>query len=136
MSIDNINKLGQTLNNVKIDVQPQNALDLPTGLTDTTQLLPDIGSVTPLASNHMSDNGHRTPGDEILISLQRVSDAQGNNISNINNTLVQMNATDSITIADTLKLQKLLIDYQITQDLISKGADKISQGTQTLFRNQ
>lgn len=78
----------------------------------------------------------RAPGDEILLSIQRISDSQGSSAKNMNDTLKQMVEKDEITVQDTLKLQQMLIEYQLTQELMAKSADKVSQGAQTLFRNQ
>ncbi|MDR0647568.1 MAG: hypothetical protein LBF43_04010 [Puniceicoccales bacterium] len=118
-----------------LDIRPDNPvvtnLDIPETPLDALNNLPPTLTPQPTAFEN------RAPGDEILLALQRVSDSQGANTKGIQDTLSQISSENGpITIADTLKLQKLLVDYQLTQDLISKGADKISQGAQALFRNQ
>ena len=135
MSIDN-STLGKIQGQPHFEATAQETEIQPAELEPTLDVDNNlVSSLTGTAIPSFETVAH-TPGDEILLSMQRVSEAQGSTVSDINNTITQMSATDSITIADTLKLQKLLIDYQITQDLISKSADKMSQGTQTLFRNQ
>ncbi|MDR2769261.1 MAG: hypothetical protein LBB19_01750 [Puniceicoccales bacterium] len=117
-----------------LDVRPDNPVTTNLEMPETS--LEAFNNPPPTLTPQISEFENRAPGDEILLSLQRVSDSQGTNTKAIQDTLSQMSANSSITIADTLKLQKLLVDYQLTQDLISKGTDKISQGAQTLFRNQ
>ncbi|MDR0392723.1 MAG: hypothetical protein LBH52_00615 [Puniceicoccales bacterium] len=117
-----------------LDVRPDNPITTNLAMPETS--LEAFNNPPPVVTPQAATFENRAPGDEILLSLQRVSNTQGANTKALQDTLSQMSANDSITIADTLKLQKLLVDYQLTQDLISKGTDKISQGAQTLFRNQ
>ncbi|MDR2396396.1 MAG: hypothetical protein LBD69_00850 [Puniceicoccales bacterium] len=117
-----------------LDVRPDNPVTTNLEMPETS--LEAFNNPPPTVAPQISALENRAPGDEILLSLQRVSNSQGTNVKAIQDTLSQMSANSSVTIADTLKLQKLLVDYQLTQDLISKGTDKVSQGAQTLFRNQ
>jgi hypothetical protein len=98
--------------------------------------LEEFNNPPPVVTPQTAAFENRTPGDDILLALQHVSDHQGTNIKALQDSITQISANESITIADTLKLQKLLVDYQLTQDLISKGTDKISQGAQSLFKGQ
>ncbi|MDR0755805.1 MAG: hypothetical protein LBE99_02750 [Puniceicoccales bacterium] len=117
-----------------LDVRPDNPittnLEIPEAPLDVLNNPPPV--VTPQAAAFEN----RAPGDDILLALQRVSDHQGTSTKSLQDNISQMSANESITVADTLKLQKLLVDYQLTQDLISKGADRINQGAQSLFKGQ
>ncbi|MDR1254423.1 MAG: hypothetical protein LBJ78_00085 [Puniceicoccales bacterium] len=117
-----------------LDIRPDNPIATNLEIPETP--LEEFNNPPPAVTPQATAFENRSPGDDILLALQRVSDHQGTNTKALQDNINQMSANESITIADTLKLQKLLVDYQLTQDLISKGTDKISQGAQTLFRNQ
>ena len=87
--------------------------------------------VTPVQTDMTS-----TPGDEILKSLQKISDAQTNSVKNLANQSEQLKASETITMASALEMQKSLMEFQLKQDLISKATGSINQGIQTLFKNQ
>ena len=87
--------------------------------------------VTPVQTDMTS-----TPGDEILKSLQKISDAQTNSVKNLANLSEQLKASETITMASALEMQKGLMEFQLKQDLISKATGSINQGIQTLFKNQ
>ena len=77
-----------------------------------------------------------TPGDEILKSIQKISDAQTDSIDNLASISEQLKASETITMAGALEMQKGLMEFQLKHDLISKATGSINQGIQTLFKNQ
>ena len=77
-----------------------------------------------------------TPGDEILKSIQKISDAQTNSVKNLTDMAERLKDSESITMAGALEMQKSLMEFQLKQDLISKATGSVNQGIQTLFKNQ
>lgn len=77
-----------------------------------------------------------TPGDEILKSIQKISDAQTNSIKNLSNMSEKLKESDTVSMAGALEMQKGLMEFQLKQELISKATGSINQGIQTLFKNQ
>ena len=77
-----------------------------------------------------------TPGDEILKSIQKISDAHTNGVKNLVDMSKQLKDSETITVAGALEMQKSLMEFQLKQDLISKATGSINQGIQTLFKNQ
>lgn len=78
----------------------------------------------------------QSPGDEILNTIQKVSEMQRENMEKINNKLSDISKTNNPSMADLIFMQKDMIEFQLSQDLLTKGVDKVVQGAQTLFRNQ
>lgn len=78
----------------------------------------------------------QSPGDEILSTIQRVSEMQRNSMDKLNNKLTAMSNSTNPSMGELIGMQKDLIEFQLAQDLITKGTDKIVQGAQTLFKNQ
>ena len=87
--------------------------------------------ITPVQTDMTSN-----PGDEILKSIQKISDAQTNSIRNLSEISNQLKDSETISMTGALEMQKALMEFQLKQDLISKATGSINQGIQTLFRNQ
>ena len=77
-----------------------------------------------------------TPGDEILKSIQKISDAQTNSIKNLSNMSEKLKESDTVSMAGALEMQKGLMEFQLKQDITSKAIGFVNQGIQTLFKNQ
>jgi hypothetical protein len=77
-----------------------------------------------------------SPGDEILMMLQKASGAHRQQVQNISSQMAELGNDKTIEMKDMLKLQNLSFEYQMITDLTSKGINSFIQGTQTLFRNQ
>ena len=77
-----------------------------------------------------------TPGDEILKSIQKISDSQTDSIKNLANISERLKTSENITMVGVLEMQKGLMEFQLKQDLISKATGSVNQGIQTLFKNQ
>ena len=77
-----------------------------------------------------------SPGDEILKSIQKISDAHTDGIKNLVNMSERLKDSETLTMAGALEMQKSLMEFQLKQDLISKATGSVNQGIQTLFKNQ
>ena len=76
------------------------------------------------------------PGDEILKTMQKISDAHTESVNNLLKASSNLEQSGAITMAGALGIQKSLMEFQLKQELISKAAGSINQGIQTLFKNQ
>lgn len=77
-----------------------------------------------------------TPGDEILKSIQKISDAQAASVRNLVSLSEQLKKSETISMAGALEMQRGLMEFQLKQEIISKATGSINQGVQTLFKNQ
>lgn len=117
------------------DVLPTSAIEDAeafAGLANTS-VDPAIASqqVSPVQTDMMS-----TPGDEILKSIQKISDTQTTTIKNLADVSQKLKDSENLSVAGALEMQKSLMEFQLKQDLISKATGSINQGIQTLFKNQ
>jgi len=92
---------------------------------------------TLIGGVHTSINNAPSLGDAILDGLQKTSQ----NYQSIRTQLTQQIQTiaqkpESLTSLTGLELQTKLITLNMHLDIASKVANKISQGIQTLFKNQ
>ncbi len=117
-----------------------NRNDLP--LTDTvsvTQMqetleanvVPETPDVPKIAAVSQA-----SPGDEILNSIQKISDFQNNSVQTLAATAKNMEQQGQLTMSGVFEMQTKLMEFQLKQELISKTTGSISQGMQTLFKNQ
>lgn len=74
--------------------------------------------------------------DEVLTSLQRMSNTQADSVKGIMEAFEAIEAPGSLNMVDALNLQVKVHEFQLVNELIAKSADRVSQGAQTLFRNQ
>lgn len=77
-----------------------------------------------------------SPGDEILNSIQKISDFQKNSIQTLADTTKNIEKQGQLTMSGVFEIQTKLMEFQLKQELISKATGSISQGMQTLFKNQ
>lgn len=77
-----------------------------------------------------------SPGDEILNTMQKISDIQGNGVQALADAAKNMEAKGQLSMSGVIEMQTKLMEFQLKQDLISKATGSISQGMQTLFKNQ
>ena len=87
--------------------------------------VPNVGPVSPAS-----------PGDEILNSIQKISDFQNNSVQILADTAKNMEKQGQVTMSGVFEMQTKLMEFQLKQELISKTTGSISQGMQTLFKNQ
>ncbi len=76
-----------------------------------------------------------TPGDEILNSLQKISDTHQQKTADLIESVENIRK-DGMNMSDLMNMQMKLMEHQITSELISKATNSVSQGVQTLLRNQ
>ncbi|OHE73751.1 MAG: hypothetical protein A2007_02015 [Verrucomicrobia bacterium GWC2_42_7] len=98
---------------------------------------PNTAEPNPVELNSMeiAETPSALPGDKILESLKNTSQHYID-ISNKVKGVFQMKSAESLSMAKILQTQMLVTEYSIFNDLLSKVADKTSQGVQTLLRNQ
>ena len=77
-----------------------------------------------------------SPWDEILNSIQKISDFQNNSVQTLAATAKNMEQQGQLTMSGVFEMQTKLMEFQLKQELISKTTGSISQGMQTLFKNQ
>ncbi len=75
-----------------------------------------------------------TLGDAILNSLDQAKGSYDAKVDQLNKTLETVG--DNMSMQDMMRLQFDLMQVGLQQDLTSKVADKVSQGVQTMFKNQ
>ena len=77
-----------------------------------------------------------TPGEAILNTIQKVSDAHANAMHALQEVTKGLNDKDTMTMADAVKMQVGVMKWQLQNELTSKVAGSVSNGVQTLMRNQ
>ena len=108
--------------------------------TDLPNKLPD----EPLMANEQAIQRHpstlnavaTTPGEAILNTIQRVSDAHASAMHALAEVTRGLNDKDTMTMADAVKMQVGVMKWQLQNELTSKVAGSVSNGIQTLMRNQ
>jgi hypothetical protein len=90
----------------------------------------------PKIQSDQSGPGKLSPGDNILLALQNASNVSGAQRQEIARRIEGISENDGISNIDLVRLQQLTVEYQLTTDLTSKAAGSLTQGLQTLFRNQ
>ena len=76
------------------------------------------------------------PGDEILKTVQKVSDSHTETLQSLHQITQELQNKESLSMADALKMQVGVMEFQLKNEIISKATGSISNGIQTLFRNQ
>ena len=89
----------------------------------------------PSAANAASQDPKNVT-DEVLTSLQRMSNKQADSVKGIIDAFEAIESPGSLNMADALNLQVKVHEFQLVNELIAKSADRVSQGAQTMFRNQ
>lgn len=101
---------------------------------DVSAFQAGLASVSPVTNGVSQDPKNVT--DEILTSLQRMSNQQAESVKGIMEAFEAIESPGSMNMADALNLQVKVHEFQLVNELIAKSADRISQGAQTMFRNQ
>ena len=91
------------------------------------EVLPKVNGI--VASSEMS------PGDEILGSLQKISENHQQKTQSLLEA-VERTKDEGLTVSNLVTMQTKLMEQQLTNEIISKSANSLSQGVQTLLRNQ
>ena len=117
------------------DVLPVSAVEDAQAFAGLTNS-PVDPAVVPQQVSPVQTDMTSTPGDEILKSIQKISDAHTDSIKNLVDMSERLKDSETITMAGALEMQKSLMEFQLKQDLISKAAGSVNQGIQTLFKNQ
>ena len=82
------------------------------------------------------DPQNTTPGDEILNTLQRISDTHHVKTHTLIHLTEKVQNDNGLNMSNLITLQKEMAEHQLTTDIIAKAANSVSQGVQTLLRNQ
>lgn len=77
-----------------------------------------------------------TPGEVILSTIQKISDAHANVTNTLSEVTKGLNDKDTFNMADAVKMQVGVMKWQLQNELVSKIAGSVSNGVQTLMRNQ
>lgn len=107
---------------------------------DLTNRLPDADlatneSTVPRPQINLNATA-TTPGEAILNTIQKVSDAHANAMHALQEVTKGLNDKDTMTMADAVKMQVGVMKWQLQNELTSKVAGSVSNGVQTLMRNQ
>ena len=133
---------GSSLANSFANTAASNAYNDNLSMRDTSNITTDdvnafqseLASISPV-TNGVSQNPKNVT-DEVLTSMQRMSNKQAESVKGIMEAFEAIEAPGSMNMADALRLQTKVHEFQLVNELIAKSADRISQGAQTMFRNQ
>ena len=133
---------GSSLANSFANTAASNAYNDNLSMRDTSNITTDdvnafqseLASILPV-TNGVSQNPKNVT-DEVLTSMQRMSNKQAESVKGIMEAFEAIEAPGSMNMADALRLQTKVHEFQLVNELIAKSADRISQGAQTMFRNQ
>ena len=133
---------GSSLANSFANVAASNAYNDSLSMRDTSGITADdvnafqaeLASILPATNGVSQDPKNVT--DEVLTSLQRMSNKQAESVKGIMEAFEAIESPGSMNMADVLNLQVKVHEFQLINELIAKSADRISQGAQTMFRNQ
>jgi hypothetical protein len=106
---------------------------------DLPNLIPDEPLANEQPAPRMPSAVHEgavTPGEAILNTIQKVSDAHANAMHALQEVTKGLNDKDTMTMADAVKMQVGVMKWQLQNELTSKVAGSVSNGVQTLMRNQ
>ena len=98
------------------------------------EALPEATNIVRPVST-VAATGEVTPGEEILSSLQKISDTHQQKTADLMESVENIRK-NGMNMSDLVNMQMKLMEHQITSELISKATNSVSQGVQTLLRNQ
>ena len=101
---------------------------------DVNAFLSELASISPVTNGGSQDPKNVT--DEVLTSMQRISNKQAESVKGIMDAFESIKEPGNLNMTDALRLQAKVHEFQMINELIAKSADRISQGAQTMFRNQ
>ncbi|MBP5190952.1 MAG: hypothetical protein J6Z25_00030 [Opitutales bacterium] len=107
--------------------------------TDPLANLPeDVPQPETIAARHpvQLNADATTPGEVILNTIQSISDAHANVTHALSEVTKGLNDKDTLNMADAVKMQVGVMKWQLQNELMSKVAGSLSNGVQTLMRNQ
>ncbi|MFH0787904.1 MAG: type III secretion system inner rod subunit SctI [Pseudomonadota bacterium] len=89
----------------------------------------------PQTAPPRTDESTPTLGDAILQGIEKMKADHENRVRQIENNLEEI-GDQPMTTQNMMKLQFDLMKLNVQQEVVSKVADKTTQGIQTLFKNQ
>ncbi|MBF0103124.1 MAG: type III secretion system inner rod subunit SctI [Desulfobacterales bacterium] len=113
----------------------ENSMQDQGNISNTSSIEPSVEEVNNVSEPGTDPEQFTNPGDSILQGLEKLKNTYDNRIEKVDN-MVKATNERSLTMQDAMQLQFEIMQINMTQDITTKVADKISQGTQTLFRNQ
>ena len=133
---------GSSLANSFANAAASNAYNDNLSMRDTSNLTTDdvsafqveLANVPPTANVASQDPKNVT--DEVLTAMQRMSNKQADSVKGIMEAFEAIESPGNMNMADALRLQTKVHEFQLINELIAKSADRVSQGAQTMFRNQ
>ena len=130
---------GSSLANSFANAAASNAYNDTLSMRDTSDITTDDVNAFQSGLANTANVASQEPKnvtDEVLTSLQRMSNKQADSVKGIMDAFEAIESPGSMNMADALNLQVKVHEFQLVNELIAKSADRISQGAQTMFRNQ
>ena len=93
-------------------------------------------SIAKTSELNMSKVASTSPGDEVLKTIQNISDFQNDSVKNLTKTVQDISKSEEITMTGLVEMQGKMMEFQLKHEVLSKSASSINQGIQTLFKNQ
>jgi len=130
---------GSSLANSFANAAASNAYNDTLSMRDTSDITTDDVNAFQSGLANTANVASQEPKnvtDEVLTSLQRMSNKQADSVKGIMDAFEAIESPGSLNMADALNLQVKVHEFQLVNELIAKSADRVSQGAQTMFRNQ
>ena len=130
---------GSSLANSFANAAASNAYNDTLSMRDTSAVTAEDSNAFQAALANPQQTAQADPKnvtDEVLTAMQRMSNKQADSVKGIMDAFEAIEAPGSLNMADALNLQVKVHEFQIVNELIAKSADRVSQGAQTMFRNQ
>lgn len=130
---------GSSLANSFANAAASNAYNDTLSMRDTSAVTAEDSNAFQAALTNPQQTAQADPKnvtDEVLTAMQRMSNKQADSVKGIMDAFEAIEAPGSLNMADALNLQVKVHEFQLVNELIAKSADRVSQGAQTMFRNQ
>lgn len=130
---------GSSLANSFANAAASNAYNDTLSMRDTSAVTAEDSNAFQAALTNPQQTAQADPKnvtDEVLTAMQRMSNKQADSVKGIMDAFEAIEAPGSLNMADALRLQAKVHEFQLVNELIAKSADRVSQGAQTMFRNQ
>lgn len=130
---------GSSLANSFANAAASNAYNDNLSMRDTSDITTDDVNAFQAGLANTANVASQEPKnvtDEVLTAMQRMSNKQAESVKGIMDAFEAIESPGSMNMADALNLQVKVHEFQLVNELIAKSADRISQGAQTMFRNQ
>lgn len=90
----------------------------------------------PQAIASTQNNTTMTPGDQMLKTVQKISESGAESVKSILNTVENIKKSDTFSMSNLLEMQMCMTKFQLIHEISAKTAGSVNQGIQTLLKNQ